>query len=77
MLPSVADDLGFLELTFADGRRGIDQPYAGWIIEATGGNTGAVTFEQAMKLINERPLKDTLREIERGWYERHFDRFGG
>jgi hypothetical protein len=77
MLPDVADAPDFLELTFADGRRGVVQPYAGWIIEATGGNTGAVTFEQAMKLVNERPLKETLREIEGAWYERHFNRFGG
>ena len=77
MLAPVADVPDFLELTFADGRRGVDQPYAGWILEATGGNTGAVTFDEAMKLISERPLKESLRGIERFIYETHFNRFGG
>jgi len=75
MLPAMAD-AGFRELEFADGKRGVDQPYADWIISATGGNTESVTFKAAMRLINHKLEKDVLRGVERAVYRDHFRQFG-
>ena len=69
-------DAGFLELEFADGKRGVDQPFADWILQATGGDPSQVTFKQAMKMVNNRPLKNVLRGIERQVYREHFRIYG-
>lgn len=73
MLPAMAGE-EWLELEFADGTRPVDQPYAGWIIEAAGGVDGTkrLTFKQAMKAVNVRPMKNFLRGVERQVYRDHF-----
>jgi hypothetical protein len=76
MLPRMATE-EWRELEFADGKKAVDQPFAGWIVEATGGNTKSVTFEQAMKMVNNQPMKHILQGVERSVYRTHFRDLGG
>lgn len=65
------------ELEFADGPKAVDEPFASWILEATNGVTKNITFDAAMKLVNNRPMKGILRDVERSIYRAHFRDIAG